>query len=185
VLARERGAAFESALLAGEGQLRVDPARIEQAVLILAGQRRQVRTDRRTRDALLGAVPLRPTPYRGRGSRPRHTLGRAATVFERFYRVDKTRTRQGDGEGPGQGGTGLGLPIARTIVQAHGGRIEVVSQPGRVRRCRSTCRCSPYPPGPRTGQRHCKRLRRAERRTGAPKDPGSVRCAALRNPRRR
>jgi signal transduction histidine kinase len=44
--------------------------------------------------------------------------------------VDKTRTRQGDGEGPGQSGTGLGLPIASTIVQAHGGRIEVVSQPG-------------------------------------------------------
>ena len=51
-------------------------------------------------------------------------------VFERFYRVDKTRTRQGDGEGPGQGDTGLGLPIARTIIQAHGGRIEVVSHPG-------------------------------------------------------
>ncbi len=44
--------------------------------------------------------------------------------------MDKTRTRQGDGQGPGQSGTGLGLPIARTIVQAHGGRIEVVSQPG-------------------------------------------------------
>ncbi|MDP9409069.1 MAG: ATP-binding protein [Actinomycetota bacterium] len=35
-----------------------------------------------------------------------------------------------DGDGPGQGGTGLGLPIASTIIQAHGGRIEVVSQPG-------------------------------------------------------
>jgi len=35
-------------------------------------------------------------------------------VFERFYKVDKSRA---------EGGTGLGLAIAKEIVQAHGGRI--------------------------------------------------------------
>jgi two-component system sensor histidine kinase ResE len=130
VLARERGAAFESTLLAGEGQLRVDPARIEQAVLILVdnaakyGPTGGLVTLSSERDS---AGQLRiEVEDRGPGI-PSEELPH---VFERFYRVDKTRTRQGDGQGPGQSGTGLGLPIARTIVQAHGGRIEVVSQPG-------------------------------------------------------
>lgn len=44
-------------------------------------------------------------------------------LFERFFVVDKGRSRE-------SGGTGLGLAIVKHIVQTHGGRVEVRSQPG-------------------------------------------------------
>ena len=43
-------------------------------------------------------------------------------IFEPFYRVDKSRSRQ-------TGGFGLGLSICKTIMDAHGGKIEIVSSP--------------------------------------------------------
>lgn len=45
-------------------------------------------------------------------------------IFSRFYRVKSQETRQIHG-------TGLGLPIVKRILEAHQGRIEVDSRPGR------------------------------------------------------
>ena len=47
-------------------------------------------------------------------------------IFERFYRGDASRSRH-----RGTGGAGLGLAIARGIIQAHGGDIQVESQVGQ------------------------------------------------------
>ena len=122
VLVRERGAEPRVEGLEGEGRLRIDPSQIEQAVLILADNAAKYGPSG-------GTVSLSSTTDSGELSIevvdegpgiPKEDLPH---IFERFYRVDKARSRK-------QGGTGLGLPIAKTIVEAHGGHMEARSRAG-------------------------------------------------------
>jgi two-component system OmpR family sensor kinase len=57
----------------------------------------------------------------GPGIPPQHQ----ARIFDRFYRIDDSRNRN-------IGGTGLGLSIVHSIVTAHGGTVNLSSQPGRT-----------------------------------------------------
>jgi two-component system phosphate regulon sensor histidine kinase PhoR len=73
-------------------------------------------------------VEARPTGGRveisvtdtGVGIAPEHL----PRLFERFYRVDASRSRE-------DGGTGIGLAIARSVVEAHGGHIRAESVLGQ------------------------------------------------------
>jgi len=44
-------------------------------------------------------------------------------IFQRFFRADSSRTRD-------TGGSGLGLAIVASIINQHGGRIDVLDTPG-------------------------------------------------------
>ena len=117
-LAAEHGAKLE-ARLEETGLVRVDPVRVEQAILALV--------DNAIKYGPQGEnITLRSTAAGGElsvevGDRgPGIPETELAHVFERFYRLD----------GVGEPGSGLGLSIAQTIAEAHGGRIEVDSRTG-------------------------------------------------------
>jgi histidine kinase len=67
--------------------------------------------------ALSGAEVQISVSDTGAGIDPEHL----PMIFDRFYRVDKSRSRT-------QGGSGIGLTIAKHLVEAHGGRIWVESE---------------------------------------------------------
>lgn len=81
----------------------------------------------------------------GPGIDPEH----AARVFERFYRVDASRSRRTGQTGSG-GGAGLGMAIVAAIVEAHDGSVAIENTPGGGATVRVTLPLD-RPTGPLTG----------------------------------
>jgi two-component system phosphate regulon sensor histidine kinase PhoR len=79
------------------------------------GEDKQIRLEAQRREDGRVAISVQD---RGVGIEQKHQR----RIFERFYRVDDSYH--------GKGGTGLGLAIARHVVLAHGGQIELKSEPG-------------------------------------------------------
>jgi len=120
-MAEQAGVRVEIAVDPSTPKLYVDPSRLHQVL------------------ANLVANALHHTPAGGRVRLSAHREGGGVAlvvqddgagippealphVFERFYRADAARTPSG--------GSGLGLPIARSLVAAHGGTIEAASEHG-------------------------------------------------------
>jgi len=62
----------------------------------------------------------------GPGIAPEHL----PRLFDRFYRVDASRSRGATPAGGGSSGAGLGLAIVRHLVEGHDGSVTVESTPG-------------------------------------------------------
>jgi histidine kinase len=120
----DKGVAVETDVAPDLPSVQADEGRIGQVLLNLVGNALQYTpaggrvsiSARRQGDAVLLAVQ-----DTGIGIAPDHL----PHIFERFYRVDKSRSRAG-------GGSGIGLTIAQHLVEAHGGQIQAASDgPGQ------------------------------------------------------
>lgn len=118
-LARAHGLALTCELSGDDVPIEADPDRLHQVVLILLdnaiahtppGGRITVVVGRQGGEAALAVCDT------GEGIPPEEL----SRIFDRFYRVDQSRSRT-------VGGAGLGLAIAKALVESHGGKIALTS----------------------------------------------------------
>jgi len=121
--AAARGQRIEVAIAPGAEAVRADPAKLHDAVrnlvanaITYAPEQSTIRIDA----ARAGTRVAMTVSDEGPGI-PDEDLSR---VFERFYRVDKSRARD-------PGGTGLGLAIVKHLIELHGGSVRAENGPER------------------------------------------------------
>jgi len=119
--ADERGQHVELDVAPGGERIRADPAKLHDALRNLVANAIAYAPEHST--IRIGAVPVDgrvalSVSDEGPGI-PDEDLAR---VFERFYRVDKSRARD-------PGGTGLGLAIVKHLIELHGGQVRVENRP--------------------------------------------------------
>jgi two-component system OmpR family sensor kinase len=102
--------------------LQADPVRLRQVLDNLLANA-AVHTPPGTAVTLSAAVEGEQVVLRVSDAGPGISPAAQERIFDRFYRVDHSRTRE-------NGGTGLGLAVVLSLVSAHGGTIDVASRPG-------------------------------------------------------
>jgi two-component system, OmpR family, phosphate regulon sensor histidine kinase PhoR len=120
-VAESRGQRIEVSVAPGAEQVRADSAKLHAALRNLVAnavayspEHSTIRVEATHRNGHIAIAVSDEGP-----GIPEQDLSR---VFERFYRVDKSRARD-------PGGTGLGLAIAKHLVELHGGQIAVENRP--------------------------------------------------------
>ena len=121
MLTREKGLQFELSV-AGEAVVKGDEIKLKQLLLNLLDNAIKYTAEGKISLSLsqINKNAVITVSDTGIGIPAEHQ----ARIFERFYRVDKARSRS-------EHGTGLGLAIVKYIIETHGGKIEVSSQPGK------------------------------------------------------
>jgi signal transduction histidine kinase len=124
--ADSRGQQIEISVAPGAETLRGDPAKLHDALRNLVANAITYSPERTTvsieaaRIQRNGDSPVVELSVSDEGPGiPEDDLSR---VFERFYRVDKSRARD-------PGGTGLGLAIVKHLVELHGGSVRAENRP--------------------------------------------------------
>lgn len=125
-VARRREVQLEGEVSSGVDPVLIDPEKIQRVLYNLVSN--AIRHTPAGGHVRLGAAASGPGQVRVTVSDSGEGIAAAdlPQVFERFWRGERARTREQDGER----GAGLGLAIARGLVEAHRGRIEVRSRPG-------------------------------------------------------
>lgn len=116
--AEERGIRIQ---VSGHARVRADRLLVERAITNLLTNAVRHSSAGSTVSVTLANEPAAATlevSNQGHGIPP----DQLHRIFDRFYRIDPARTRH-------DGGTGLGLAIVRSIMSAHGGRVEAHSVP--------------------------------------------------------
>ena len=119
--ADERQQRVEVAIAPGAAIVHADPAKLHDALRNLVANAITYSPEQST-------IRVAATPVDGRmtisvsDEGPGIPDDHLTRVFERFYRVDKSRARD-------PGGTGLGLAIVKHLVELHGGRVHVENNP--------------------------------------------------------
>lgn len=102
--------------------LQADPVRLRQVLDNLLANA-AVHTPPGTAVGLSAAVAGEQVVLRVSDTGPGIPPEAQERIFDRFYRVDHSRTRE-------HGGTGLGLAVVLSLVSTHGGTVDVASSPG-------------------------------------------------------